>query len=96
MRLLKLFVPIFLSIVLIVLDARFSYLDNFKRFTLTLLSPIYIIVDLPKKFGVKALINSKGIKILLIQGSKQILKTITKFLTMKISTLYSILMHKIK
>ena len=46
MRLLKLFVPIFLSIILIVLDARFSYLDNFKRFTLTLLSPIYLVVDL--------------------------------------------------
>ena len=47
MRLLKLFVPVLLSIVLIFLDARFSYLDNFKRFTLTLLSPIYVIVDLP-------------------------------------------------
>jgi len=32
---------------LIVLDTRFSYLDNFKRFTLTLLSPVYFIVDLP-------------------------------------------------
>jgi rod shape-determining protein MreC len=32
---------------LIVLDARFSYLDNFKRFTLTLLSPVYFVVDLP-------------------------------------------------
>ena len=49
MRLLKLFVPIFLSIILIVLDARFSYLDSFKRFTLTLLSPIYLVVDLPSQ-----------------------------------------------
>ena len=32
---------------LIVVDARFSYLDNFKRFTLTLLSPVYLVVDLP-------------------------------------------------
>ena len=47
MRLLKLFVPILLSIILIVLDARFSYLDNFKRLHSTLLSPIYVIVDLP-------------------------------------------------
>jgi rod shape-determining protein MreC len=47
MRLLKLFVPVLFSIILIFLDARFSYLDNFKRFTLTLLSPIYVIVDLP-------------------------------------------------
>ncbi len=58
MRLLKLIVPIFLSIVLIVLDARFSYLDNFKRFTLTLLSPIYIIVDLPGQ--VIDWVNDKG------------------------------------
>jgi len=32
---------------LIVLDVRFSYLDSFKRFTLTLLSPVYFVVDLP-------------------------------------------------
>ena len=32
---------------LIVLDARFSYLDSFKRYTLSLLSPIYFVVDLP-------------------------------------------------
>ena len=32
---------------LIVLDARFSYLDSFKRFTLTLFTPVYFVVDLP-------------------------------------------------
>ena len=32
---------------LIVLDSRFSYLDSFKRYTLSLLSPIYFVVDLP-------------------------------------------------
>lgn len=58
MRLLKLFVPIFLSIILIVLDARFSYLDSFKRFTLTLLSPIYLVVDLPSQ--VIDWVNDKG------------------------------------
>ena len=58
MRLFKLFVPIFLSIILIVLDARFSYLDSFKRFTLTLLSPIYLVVDLPSQ--VIDWINDKG------------------------------------
>jgi len=35
---------------LIVLDARFSYLDSFKRFTLTILSPVYFVVDLPGHF----------------------------------------------
>ena len=58
MRLLKFFVPVFLSIILIVLDTRFSYLDNFKRFTLTLLSPIYVIVDLPSQ--VIDWVNDKG------------------------------------
>ena len=47
MRLLKLIVPIIISIMLIVLDARFSYLDSFKRFTSTLLTPVYFVVDLP-------------------------------------------------
>ena len=58
MRLLKLFVPVLLSIILIVLDTRFSYLDNFKKFTLTLLSPIYVIVDLPNQ--VINWVNDKG------------------------------------
>ena len=58
MRLLKLFVPVLLSIILIVLDTRFSYLDNFKKFTLTLLSPIYVIVDLPSQ--VINWVNDKG------------------------------------
>jgi rod shape-determining protein MreC len=47
MRLFKLIVLILISIILIALDARFSYLDNFKRFTLTLLTPVYFVVDLP-------------------------------------------------
>ena len=58
MRLLKLLVPVFLSIILIVFDTRFSYLDNFKKFTLTLLSPIYVIVDLPSQ--VIGWVNDKG------------------------------------
>ena len=58
MRLLKLLVPVFFSIVLILLDTRFSYLDNFKKVTLTLLSPIHIIVDLPSQ--VIEWINDKG------------------------------------
>ena len=58
MRLLKLFLPILISIILIVLDTRFSYLDNFKRFTLTLLSPIYFVVDLPNH--VVDWVNDKG------------------------------------
>ncbi len=58
MRLLKLLVPVLLSIILIVLDTRFSYLDNFKKITLTLFSPIYVIVDLPSQ--VIDWVNDKG------------------------------------
>ncbi|WP_416694726.1 rod shape-determining protein MreC [Candidatus Pseudothioglobus sp. Uisw_050_01] len=58
MRLLKLCVPVFLSIILIVLDTRFSYLDSFKKLTLTLLSPIYVVVDLPSQ--VIDWVNEKG------------------------------------
>ena len=58
MRLVKLFVPVLLSIILILLDTRFSYLDNFKKLTLTLLSPIYVIVDLPSQ--VIDWVNEKG------------------------------------
>jgi len=47
MRLLKPLVPALIAIILIVLDARFSYLDNLKRNSTTLLSPIYFLVDLP-------------------------------------------------
>ena len=72
MRLLKLFVPIFLSIILIVLDARFSYLDNFKRFTLTLLSPIYLVVDLPNQ--VIDWVNDKGSEIELLVSQNDYLE----------------------
>jgi len=72
MRLLKLFVPVFLSIILIVLDTRFSYLDNFKKFTLTLLSPIYVIVDLPSQ--VIDWVNDKGADNEILIGENDYLK----------------------
>ena len=73
MRLLKLFVPVLLSIILIVLDTRFSYLDNFKKFTLTLLSPIYIIVDLPNQ--VINWVNDKGADNEILIGENDYLKS---------------------
>jgi rod shape-determining protein MreC len=72
MRLLKLFVPVLLSIILIVLDTRFSYLDNFKKFTLTLLSPIYVIVDLPSQ--VIDWVNDKGADNEILIGENDYLK----------------------
>jgi rod shape-determining protein MreC len=49
MRLLKPLVPALIAIILIVLDARFSYLDNLKRNSTALLSPVYFLVDLPSE-----------------------------------------------
>ena len=73
MRLLKIFVPVLLSIILIVLDTRFSYLDNFKKFTLTLLSPIYVIVDLPSQ--VINWVNDKGADNEILIGENDYLKS---------------------
>ena len=73
MRLVKLFVPVLLSIILIVLDTRFSYLDNFKKFTLTLLSPIYVIVDLPSQ--VINWVNDKGADNEILIGENDYLKS---------------------
>jgi len=72
MRLLKLLVPVVLSIILIVLDTRFSYLDNFKKITLTLLSPIYVIVDLPSQ--VINWVNEKGTDIEILIGENNYLE----------------------
>ncbi len=47
MRLLKLLLPLLIAIVLIVLDARFSYLKSFRSSLSTLFAPIYLVVDLP-------------------------------------------------
>jgi len=49
MRLLKPLIPALIAIILIVLDTHFSYLDNIKRNSATLLSPIYFLVDLPSQ-----------------------------------------------
>jgi rod shape-determining protein MreC len=49
MKFLKLFIPVFVSIFLILSDYRFSYLDNLRQFTATLISPIYFLVNLPSQ-----------------------------------------------
>jgi rod shape-determining protein MreC len=58
MRLLKLLIPILIAIALIVVDARFSYLQNFRGSLSTLLAPIYFVVDLPNH--VVDWVNDKG------------------------------------
>ena len=47
MRLLKLLLPLLIAMALIVLDARFSYLNSFRSSLSTLFTPIYFVVDLP-------------------------------------------------
>jgi rod shape-determining protein MreC len=47
MRLLKLLLPLLIAMALVVLDARFSYLNSFRSSLSTLFTPIYFVVDLP-------------------------------------------------
>tara|TARA_B100000787_G_C16165145_1_gene283483 strand:+ start:81 stop:884 length:804 start_codon:yes stop_codon:yes gene_type:complete len=84
MRLSKLIAPVFLSIILIILDTRFSYLDNFKRFTLTLLTPIYIIVDLPGQ--VIEWIDNKGTDNAALNSENDYLKSQLVELKVKLQT----------
>ncbi len=49
MQFLKLFTPVFISIFLILSDYKFSYLDNVKQFIAKLISPIYLVVNLPSQ-----------------------------------------------
>lgn len=49
MQFLKLFTPVFIAIFLILLDYKFSYLDNIKQSIAKLISPIYLVVNLPSQ-----------------------------------------------
>ncbi|RUM77059.1 MAG: rod shape-determining protein MreC [Candidatus Thioglobus sp.] len=49
MQFLKLFTPVFIAIFLILSDNKFSYLDNAKQSIAKLISPIYLVVNLPSQ-----------------------------------------------
>ncbi|SFV83917.1 Rod shape-determining protein MreC [hydrothermal vent metagenome] len=49
MQFLKLFTPVFIAIFLILSDYKFSYLDNIKQSIAKLISPIYLVVNLPSQ-----------------------------------------------
>ena len=49
MQFLKLFTPVFIAIFLILSDYKFSYLDNIKQSIAKLVSPIYLVVNLPSQ-----------------------------------------------
>jgi len=49
MKLLKLFIPILISIFLIIIDFKLSYLNQARQAVASLISPIYMVVDLPRQ-----------------------------------------------
>jgi len=49
MQFLKLFTPVFIAIFLILSDYKFSYLDSVKQSIAKLISPIYLVVNLPSQ-----------------------------------------------
>jgi len=77
MQFLKLFVPLFIAVFLIVSDYKFSYLDRIKHSIATLISPIYLVVNLPSQFYIW--INEQGVtkQALLIQN-KQLQNELTQ------------------
>ncbi len=71
MQFLKLFTPVFIAIFLILSDYKFSYLDSVKQAIATLISPIYLVVNLPSQ--VYIWINEQGTtKQTLLNQNKQI------------------------
>jgi rod shape-determining protein MreC len=88
MKFLKLFIPIFISIFLIISDYKFSYLDNLRKFTSTLISPIYFLASLPTQLYYW--IDEQGTnKELLLSQNKQLKREIIelKNQTQKLSSL---------
>ena len=49
MKFLKIFIPIVIAIFLILFDYKFSYLNNLRQSVATLISPIYMVVNLPSQ-----------------------------------------------
>jgi rod shape-determining protein MreC len=58
MQFLKLFTPVFIAIFLILSDYKFSYLDSVKQSIAKLISPIYLVVNLPSQLYVW--VNEQG------------------------------------
>ena len=70
-KFLKLFIPILISIFLIFSDYKFSYLNSLKKTIATLISPVYLVVNLPSQLY--AWINEQGTtKQFLLNQNKQL------------------------
>ena len=72
MQFLKLFTPVFIAIFLILSDYKFSYLDSVKQSIAKLISPIYLVVNLPSQLYIW--VNEQG-------TSKQALFNQNKYLS---------------
>jgi rod shape-determining protein MreC len=80
MKSLKLFIPVFISIFLILSDYKFSYLDNFRSHAATLISPIYFLVNLPSQLY--SWIDEQGTeKDILLSQNKQLNREILELKT---------------
>ncbi|NYT28283.1 rod shape-determining protein MreC [Candidatus Thiodubiliella endoseptemdiera] len=78
MQFLKLFIPILIAIFLIFSDYKFSYLDSVKQSIARLISPVYLLVNLPSQFYIW--INEQG-------TSKQFLLNQNKRLNVELTRL---------
>jgi rod shape-determining protein MreC len=94
MRLLKLLLPLFVAISLILLDARFTYLKNFRSSLSTLLAPIYFVVDLPSH--VIDWVNDKGSEKAILISENEQLKNEMIELKVKLQTYNNLVLEKQK
>ncbi len=94
MRLLKLLLPLFVAISLIVLDAKFTYLKNFRSSLSTLLTPIYFVVDLPSY--VIDWVNDKGSEKAILISENEQLKNEMIELKVKLQTYNNLVLEKQK
>ena len=77
MQFLKLFTPVFIAIFLILSDYKFSYLDSVKQFIAKLISPIYLVVNLPSQLYIW--IDEQGAtKQALLNQNKQLNSELTR------------------
>jgi rod shape-determining protein MreC len=69
-KFLKLFIPVLVAIFLIFSDYKFSFLDSLKKSIATLISPVYLVVNLPSQLYIW--INEQGTtKQILLNQNKQ-------------------------
>jgi len=78
MQFLKLFIPVLIAIFLIFSDYKFSYLDSVKHAITRLISPVYVLVNLPSQLYIW--INEQG-------TSKQFLLSQNKRLSVELTRL---------